>query len=409
MVPMAKKAKSTKGAGGGGGGTFADQVQDVPPPPLTRGYPPPVPLGAIMGQDHAVSILRRAVTSDRVHHAWIFHGPRGVGKFTAALAFAALILDPTSTPGLTGEIEPDPEGRVAKLLAAGTHPDLHVITKELARYHEDRDVREKKLITIPKEVVIEHLIVPATKAPNVQNDAKVSKVFIVDEAELMDRSLSNAPVQNSILKTLEEPDGKTVIILVTSSPDRLLTTIRSRSQQVRFGRLDATTMKQWVGKQDMSAWGIDRDELAWLIDHAEGSPGEMLSAREMGLYSWYQALSPMLREAARGKYSIGFGATFKKLIAEYADGVVKDDASESKVVANREAASGVFRILSRFYRDQLRSSLPRSVDSSFHDMPCRAIDAIRQAERLVDAQVNLEFIGEWLSGELVAAAEPMPA
>jgi hypothetical protein len=257
--------------------------------------------------------------------------------------------------------------------------------------------------------VIEHLIVPATKAPNVQNSAKISKVFIVDEAELLDISLTKAHSQNALLKTLEEPDGKTVIILVTSNPDRLLPTIRSRSQQVRFGRLDATTMKQWVGKQDMSAWGIDREELAWLIDHAEGSPGEMLAAREMGLYAWYQALSPMLRESARGKYSMGFGATFKKLIAEYAEGVVKDDASESKVVANREAASGVFRILSRFYRDQLRSSLPRSVDSSFHDMSCRAIDAIRQAERLVDAQVNLEFIGEWLSGELVAAAEPMPA
>lgn len=401
---MAKKAKSSKATGG----TFADRVQDLPPPPMTRGYPPPVSLGAILGQDHAVGILRKAVAADRVHHAWIFHGPRGVGKFTAALAFAALILDPTSTPGLTGEIEPDPEGRVAKLLAAGTHPDLHVITKELARYHEDKDVRDKKLITIPKEVIVEHLIEPAKKAPNLQNDARVAKVFIIDEAELMDRSLTNAPVQNSILKTLEEPDGKTVIILVTSSPERLLTTIRSRSQQVRFGPLDPTSMKRWVAAQDTSVWGIDREELAWLVDQAEGSPGEFMTAREMGLYAWHQTLSPMLREAARGKYSMGLGPKIAELIEKQAESVVKANPQASKEAANRAAASRLFRLISRFYRDHLRSGLPRGVDSGFNDGACRAIDAVRQAERLVDAQVNLTFIGEWLSAELVAAAEPMP-
>lgn len=402
---MAKKAKSTKGSAGG---TFADRVQDVPPPPLTRGYPAPLPLSSVLGQDHAVGILRNAVAADRVHHAWIFHGPRGVGKFTAALAFAALIMDPTSTPGLTGEIAPDPEGRVARLLAAGTHPDLHVITKELARYHEDKDVRDKKLITIPKEVVVEHLIEPAKKAPNVQNDARVSKVFIIDEAELMDRSLSNAPVQNSILKTLEEPDGKTVIILVTSSPERLLTTIRSRSQQVRFGPLDPTSMKRWVAAQDTSAWGIDREELAWLVDQAEGSPGEFLTAREMGLYAWHQALSPMLREAARGKYSMGLGPRIAELIEKQAESVVKANPQASKEAANRAAASRLFRMVSRFYRDHLRTALPRTVDGSFNDGACRAIEAVRQAERLVDAQVNFTFIGEWLSAELVAAAESMP-
>jgi DNA polymerase-3 subunit delta' len=400
---MAKKTKSTKAAGA----TFADQVREEPPPPVTRMHAAPVALSSILGQPHALDILRKSLLADRVHHAWIFHGPRGVGKFTAALAFAALLLDPTTAPGLTGDLAPDPESRVARLLAAGTHPDLHVITKELARYSDDAQVRDKKLITIPKEVVEEYLVVPAKLAPNLPSDARVAKVFIVDEAELMDRSLSHAPTQNSILKTLEEPDGKTVIILVTSSPDRLLTTIRSRSQQVRFGPLDATSMKQWVLKQDTSTWNADRDHLAWLIDQAEGSPGELLSALSMGLYAWYQTLTPMLRDAARGKYTLAMGPTFKSLIAEYAEAVEKADKTASKDAANRAAAARIFRMISRFYRDQLRSGLPRNVDASYHDAACRAIDAVRQAERLIDAQVNLEFVGEWLSAELVAAAEPV--
>src|SRR5262249_17299216 len=156
--------------------------------------------------------------------------------------------------------------------------------------------------TIAKEVVEEHLIIPATKAPSLRNNARVSKVFIIDEAELLDRSTTHAPTQNSILKTLEEPDGKTVIILVTSSTDRLLATIRSRSQQVRFGPLDQASMKRWLAGQEL---GVDRDEAGWLAAYAEGSPGELLSAKEMGLYAWHRELSPMLANAARGQYSLG--------------------------------------------------------------------------------------------------------
>ena len=101
-------------------------------------------------------------------------------------------------------------------------------------------------------------------AANLPGSPRISKVFIIDEAELL-----NTAAQNAALKTLEEPDGKTVVILVTSSPERLLPTIRSRSQQVRFGPLNPAAMKKWVG-----AWAnsqteeLDRDEAAWLLAFA---------------------------------------------------------------------------------------------------------------------------------------------
>ena len=117
----------------------------------------------------------------------------------------------------------------------------------------------------------------------------------------------------------------------------------------------------------------------------------------------------MLASASRGKYVMGLGPKFAELIESAADAAVKANPQASKEAANRAASGRLFRLISRFYRDQLRTALPRTVDSSFHDGACRAIDAVRGAERLLDAQVNLAFVGEWLSAELVAAAEPQNA
>ena len=75
--------------------------------------------------------------SGRFPHAWIFSGPRGVGKFTTALALAERLLGPAS----------------ARLIAAGTHPDLHVIRKELAAYCDDPEIRTRKLTNIPVAVI----------------------------------------------------------------------------------------------------------------------------------------------------------------------------------------------------------------------------------------------------------------
>ncbi|MEO1584581.1 MAG: hypothetical protein AAFR96_08415, partial [Planctomycetota bacterium] len=59
-------------------------------------HPPPLPLAAVLGHDKPIAQLTAAIESERLHHAWVFHGPKGVGKLTTALAFAALVLDPTT-------------------------------------------------------------------------------------------------------------------------------------------------------------------------------------------------------------------------------------------------------------------------------------------------------------------------
>lgn len=387
---VAKKASKPK----------ARPTLDSKPVEAQRQHPAPVKFSQILGQDRALKILADAIRSGRVHHAWIFHGPAGVGKFTAALAFAALILDDT-TKAKGDQPLPASDSRVQQLLTAGTHPDLHIITKELARYSEDAQVRERKLITIPRDVIDTHLIAPAALASALPGGL-ASKVFIVDEAELLDRSPNNAPTQNAILKTLEEPPPGTVIILVTTSPDRLLTTIRSRSQQVAFAPLPDAAMKEWMHEhREQIQPPVGADDLPWLQSFAAGSPGELLAAHQGGLAAWSRTLEPLLAQADSGKYAPGLGPTMAKLIDEWAGAVVDKDKQASKDAANRAGAELMFRLLSQRARQQLRRQ------TASPEKQLTAIANIREAERQLDAGVQAQFVMEWLSTQLSRAPDAL--
>lgn len=354
--------------------------------------PSPVPLGSILGQDRAVATLDAVLRSGRVHHAWIFHGPAGVGKFTTALAFAAVLLDPTTAENLSGRLEPDPESAVQRLLASGTHPDLHIITKELARFSDDPQVRERKLTSIPKDVIDTHLLQPAALAATVRHaePPRASKVFIVDEAELLDRSPTNAPTQNAILKTLEEPAPGTVIILVTSSEERLLPTIRSRCQRVAFGPVDPESMRRWLKNRGMELEARQRD---WLIAFSEGSPGTLLAAAEGNFHAWSQAIAPMLANAEKGQFDLDLGPTMAKLVDDWAKAWVESNELASKESANRAGARWIFRLVSAHFRERLRAGRDAAIYAD-------AIDLIREAERRLDANVQLPFVMESLAADL---------
>lgn len=395
---MAKKPSKPKSK------ALLDRADPVAPV-QQRQHPAPIPFSKIRGQDRALKILADAIASSRVHHAWIFHGPAGVGKFTAALAFAALLLD-DSTKAKAGDLPTvNADSKVQHLLAIGSHPDLHIITKELARFSDDAQVRERKLITIPRDVIDTHLIAPAQLASALPGGA-ASKVFIVDEAELLDRSPTNAPTQNAILKTLEEPPPGTVIILVTTSPDRLLATIRSRSQQVSFGPLNDAELREWVDSHkdeitEFSGRPVGPEDLRFLQSFAAGSPGELLRAHAGNLASWSETLEPLLAQCDIGKYSPGFGPTMAKLIDEWAEAQIGKDKQASKDAANRAGAELMFRLLSTRARQKLRQN-PASADRALAN-----IAIIREAERELDAGVQAQFVMEWLSSQLSLKPDAM--
>lgn len=339
----------------------------------------------IVGQDRAIDVLAGAIASERLHHAWIFHGPFGVGKFTTARAFAEALL----TPGVSAQ-----NGDVVgpeRAPGAFTHPDLHIVTKELARHSEERRVRDQKLQSIPKEVIVERLLTPAALAPTINAPSIAKKVFIVDEAELL-----NTIAQNAVLKTLEEPPAGTVIILVTSSEDRLLATIRSRCQRVAFGLLDETSMRDWVQRAKLDA---PAGELNWLVEFSRGSPGLLLQTKEAGLAAGAQTIEPLLSAAEHGRYDAHLGPALSELVESWASGWVErhKDENPSKDAANKVGAARVLDLVSERARRRLWQSDPGSAEC---ERALRDIDLVAQAQWHINANVNLKLAMENLAAQL---------
>lgn len=349
---------------------------------------PFVPLEEILGQDRAVAQLRAAVAADRVHHAWIFHGPAGVGKCSAAIGFGAMLLDPTTSPDLAGVLKADPDSPTQRMARAGTHPDLHVITKELAAISADTGTRGRKQLNIPLEVLREFLLEPATKMRIVSGESAASKVFVIDEAELMDQR-----GQNTLLKLLEEPPPGSVIILVTSSEERLLPTIRSRSQRVPFGPLDQRAMHEWLSRRGEE---LEPARRQWLVAFAAGSPGVALTAMENDLYSWHTTLAPMLDQLDAGSFPQEMGSTMAHLIDERAAAWVKRNPDASKDAANKAWARRMFAFLSEHYRQRLGRAGGAARGAT-------AIETIARAEELLASNVNLGLVMENLVAQLSLA------
>lgn len=352
-----------------------------------------VPLDAVLGQDAAIGILRAGMAAGRIHHAWIFHGPQGVGKCTTAIGFAAYLLDPTTAPDLSGQLAPDPESQIQHLLRSGSHPDLHVITKELAKVSRDAKIRDGKQIVIPKDVVEEFLIEPASRTRVVVGNSLAGKVFIVDEAELLDPR-----TQNSLLKTIEEPAPGTIVILVASNEDRLLPTVRSRCQRVRFGSLSDADMHTWLKRSGIA---LDESRQQWLVRFACGSPGAAASAIAHDLFKWHETLAPMLAELARGQFPMQLGAAMHSLVEEQAAAWVKANADASKEAANKAWSRRMLAFIAEQYRASLAAA---KTEATQLEAALAAIDAVAQAEEELQANVSKEFIFENLAAKLGSAS-----
>ena len=357
----------------------------------------------ILGQRRPIETLRGAIGAERIHHAWVFAGPMGVGKFTTARAFASILLDPTAAPNLAGEIEPDPDSQTQHLIRVGAHPDLHVITKELAAVSDESTLRTRKQRTIPIDLLRERMLggrMPsgrfvesvAWKAPQLGH----AKVFIVDEAELLARE-----GQNALLKTLEEPPRDSYIILVTTAEEKLLPTIRSRCQRLAFAPLGPKAMGAWFERADLD---ISAHERAWLEGFAHGSPGRALLAVETGILQWATTLEPLLKHIERGEYPVEFAPTVAAMLDEWATGWVTrheragKGIKPSKEAANHAAAGHLFTLLSDWAATRIR-------EGATHHAPdlerrLRAAETIATAERQLVSNVNTLLAIDNLAAQL---------
>jgi len=359
------------------------------------------PFAHILGQRRAIGVLLSSMASERLHHAWIFHGPPGVGKRTVADAFAAALLDPTLRIDDNGAtVDEDSETR--RLVATGNHSDLHVVVKELAAHSRDDKVRRSKQMTIPVEVLREYLLEPASLAASIRTEAAARKVFIVDEAEIM-----QAAGQNALLKMLEEPPPGVVIILVTAAESRLLPTIRSRAQRVAFTPLSDDEVGVWIDRAGASTASASAH--GRLVAYAGGSPGKLHLALETGIAEWHDALETMLAESERGAFSGDLGSTMKKLTDDWAVKWEKEHKGASKDAANKAAARYLFDLLAERFRASLRAALAHDNDDAAQDALAR-IDLVADAERNIHSNVNAQIAFDNLAAQLPrGAGAPFPA
>jgi DNA polymerase III subunit delta' len=185
-----------------------------------------VSLADVRFQDAAVRLLRTAVAGDHVSHAYLFAGPRGVGKGLVARQFVRLLL--CSKPAGKGD-SLDACGRCdnCRRMDRGVHPDLYWFQKEADRndFHISQVVRGRgKASDAVTTTVTESVVLHPMQAERT--------VTVLDDAERLNREAANA-----LLKTLEEPAPHAVLILLCADPSQLPGTILSRCQWVRFGPL----------------------------------------------------------------------------------------------------------------------------------------------------------------------------
>ena len=333
--------------------------------------------------------------SDRVHHGLIFHGPPGVGKGTTAtvLAEALLCLDRAS-----GSASACGRCRSCDLFRESGHPDFRWVAKELAMYGDDAAARKRKLLSIPVDVVRKHLIEPAYKTAQLGG----RKVFVVDEAELL-----NAAGQNAMLKTLEEPPEGTVIILVTSSEDRLLPTIRSRCQRIGFGPLPDDAVAGWL---DGAIAAMDEppemtDAMrAWVVGFADGSLGRAQLTLDFRLTDWAAAIRPRLQRAASGQGVGDLGAAMTECIQGFAEAWVKAQPQASKDAANKRGAALMCGLLTVEARRRTRRGLDgESVGVAGVPGWLAVIDAVEAFNARLNSNVNMAIAAAGLGASVAAA------
>ncbi len=212
----------------------------------------------LVGHGAAEAAILEALRYGRLHHAWLITGAEGVGKATLAYRFARRLL-----AGGADSLAMPASDPVFRRVAAATHADLLTVEREW----DDKKKRMKKQVaaeTVRGIPPFLHLT-PAEGG---------WRVVVVDGAEDM-----NAQSANALLKVLEEPPARAVLILVCSAAGRLLPTIRSRCRHLALAPLSRPDMLDVLAAYLPDMPGADRATLAAMVD---GAPGRALALAEEG-------------------------------------------------------------------------------------------------------------------------------
>ena len=241
-------------------------------------FPHPRESSRLVGHAAAERTLLQAIASGRLAHAWLFAGPQGIGKATLAYRFARFLLRfgaPVGEP--RPSLDVDPDDPVSRRVAALSHGNLLV----LRRPWKPGEKKPKTVVTVGEVRRVQNFFALAAGEEG-------WRVCIIDCADDMNLSAANA-----LLKTLEEPPGKSVLIAVSHAPGRLLPTIRSRCRRLNLKPLsdDEVRLVLRLSAPRLKAKTLDR-----LVPLAGGSPGKALQLAELDGVALYDEIAGLLAE-----------------------------------------------------------------------------------------------------------------
>ena len=218
----------------------------------------------LFGHEAAERVLLDAYRSGRMHHAWLITGPDGIGKATLAFRIARFILanpDPART-GIAAADDLGVDGRQALIgkIARGVHPNI----LHLQRPWDEKAKRYKTEISVDTV----RRIVPFLGTTAGEGGWRF---VLVDPADEMNRNAANA-----LLKALEEPPARTLFVLVSRTPGRLLATIRSRCRTLPLRPLGMNDLSAALGQFDLDFSPGDQGKGRLITHLAEGSPRRAL-------------------------------------------------------------------------------------------------------------------------------------
>lgn len=225
----------------------------------------------LIGHAAATADFTAAVASGRPHHAWLLAGPAGIGKASFAQAAAIWLLAGADGGGQGRGFAGAIHSQAGKLVAADSHPDFRRLIRT-----EDEKGKLRSVIRVDEVRALQ---------PVLQQTPSMApwRVVIVDSADEM-----NINAANALLKNLEEPPAKTIFLLISHSPGRLLPTIRSRCRLLRMQPLTDHEVSRVL---DEKAPDLDADDRDALVRLAAGAPGAALRMAEPGIAALEAALS----------------------------------------------------------------------------------------------------------------------
>ncbi|MCC6825634.1 MAG: DNA polymerase III subunit delta' [Acidobacteria bacterium] len=326
----------------------------------------------LIGNEGNKELLKRLLAEGRLPPSFLFAGPEGVGKRQFAVEVAKAVVCTNSVNGeACGECSACRRCEVFQQ-AKEDDKDAH----KLIQWSAHRDVG----MVVPYN---RHILVDAIrdleKEANFRPFEAAARVFIVDDADRMNDAAANA-----ILKTLEEPPAASYIFLLTSRPDSMLATIRSRCQMIRFSPIQTNAIEEFLIREN--GYSADEARLAAAVSY--GSIGRALSIKP----AEYRERTELMIAVIRSIVRIGDAAALMNISKELTEAKEKEhfeenlDILESLIhdVWTLSVGAGAERVVHSEYAAELVQVAKMRPSSTFAGW----IDAIEELRRSLDVNIN---------------------